>query len=137
MLPGRPVAFKLLCDQTGGNIAAFEEVVPPGVGTSLHIHRSSDEAIHILSGEFTVRLGERSQRASTGAWIFIPRGLAHGWRNCGPEDGRAFFIFTPGDGAKYVEEQRFHGTSGLDIDPAVRDELRTRYGFELITRHWQ
>jgi hypothetical protein len=31
MLPGRPVAFKLLCDQTGGNIAVFEEVVPLGL----------------------------------------------------------------------------------------------------------
>jgi quercetin dioxygenase-like cupin family protein len=78
MVPGRPVSLKLLCDQTGGNIAVFEEVVPPGIGTSLHIHRTSDEVIHILSGEFTVPLGERSQRVAAGAWIFIPRGSAHG-----------------------------------------------------------
>jgi quercetin dioxygenase-like cupin family protein len=124
MVPGRPVSLKLLCDQTGGNIAVFEEVVPPGIGTSLHIHRTSDEVIHILSGEFTVRLGERSQRVAAGAWIFIPRGSAHGWRNSGPEAGQAFFIFTPGDGAKYVEEQRFQEVSGPEIDLHPRDEPR-------------
>jgi quercetin dioxygenase-like cupin family protein len=137
MLPGRPVAFKLLCDQTGGSIAVFEEVVPPGIGTSLHIHHTSDEVIYILAGEFTVRLDEESKPASAGAWIFIPRGSVHGWRNRGRENGRAFFIFTPGDGAKYVEEQRFLGTSGPEIDPAMRDALRQRHGFEIVMRDWE
>jgi len=137
MLPGRPVAFKLLCDQTGGSIAVFEEVVPPRGGTSLHIHRDSDEVIHIVNGEFTVRLGERSQNVPAGAWIFIPRGSPHGWRNCGRQDARAFFIFTPGDGAKYVEEQRFQGKPGPEIDPAIRHALQQRHGFEFITRDWE
>jgi quercetin dioxygenase-like cupin family protein len=137
MLPGRPVAFKLLCDRTGGNIAVFEEVVPPGIGTALHVHRTSDEVIYILAGEFTVRLDEESKPVSAGAWIFIPRGTVHGWRNSGRENGRAFFIFTPGDGAKYVEEQRFSGRFGPDIDPAIRDELRQRHGFEFIARDWE
>jgi mannose-6-phosphate isomerase-like protein (cupin superfamily) len=100
-------------------------------GTSLHIHRTSDELIHILSGEFTVRLGKAD------VWILIPRGSAHGWRNSGREDGRAFFIFTPGDGAKYIEERRFQGKPGPEIDPAIRAELQQRYGFELITRDWE
>ena len=58
MEPGRPAAFKLMCEETGGNIAVFEEVVPPGGGTPLHIHRTSDEVIYVVSGEFAFRLGE-------------------------------------------------------------------------------
>jgi hypothetical protein len=42
MAPGRPAAFKLLCDQTNGSIAVFEEVVPMGMGSPLHIHHTSD-----------------------------------------------------------------------------------------------
>jgi hypothetical protein len=48
MAPGRPTAFKLPCDQTDGSIAVFEEVVPTGMGTPLHIHHTSDQVIHIL-----------------------------------------------------------------------------------------
>jgi quercetin dioxygenase-like cupin family protein len=137
MVPGRPVAFRLLCDQTGGSIAVFEEVVPPGLGTSLHIHWTSDEAIHFLEGDFTVRIGEETRSVSAGTWVFIPRGTAHGWRNSGSGSGRATFIFTPGDGAKYVEEQRHYGKPGPEVDPAVRDVLRQRHGFEIISRDWE
>ena len=58
MEPGRPAAFKLMCDETGGKVAAFEEVVPPGGGTPLHIHRTSDEVIYVVSGEFAFQLGD-------------------------------------------------------------------------------
>src|ERR1039458_9661103 len=109
MSPGRPAIFKLLSEQTGGRIAVFEEVVPPGEGTPLHRHRTSDEVIYVLSGEFTIRLGDENKPVSEGAWIFIPQGSVHGWRNSGREEGRMFYIFTPGDAAKAFEEMRFQG----------------------------
>jgi quercetin dioxygenase-like cupin family protein len=136
MAPGRLAIFKLLCDQTGGSIAIFEEVLPPGSGTPLHIHHTSDEVIHIHSGEFIVGFGTETKPAGEGAWIFIPRGLLHGWRNIGDADGRAFFIFTPGGGAKTVEEMRFLGKFARDIDPADRDEIWTRNGTEFVTQDW-
>lgn len=136
MAPGRPAVFKLLCDQTGGSIAVFEEVLPPGSGTPLHIHYTSDEVIHFYSGKFIVRLGEETKQVGEGDWVFIPRGLLHGWRNVGDTDGRAFFIFTPGSGAKTVEEMRFLGKFAIDIDPADRDEIWKRYGTEFVTRDW-
>jgi quercetin dioxygenase-like cupin family protein len=136
MAPGRPAIFKLLCDQTGGSIAVFEEVLPPGSGTPLHIHHTSDEVIHVCSGEFIVRLGEKTMRVGEGDWIFIPRGLLHGWRNVGSVDGRAFFIFTPCDGGKTVEEMRFLGKFAIDIAPAERDEIWKRNGTEFVTRDW-
>src|SRR4051812_13109521 len=89
----------------------------------LHIHHTSDEVIHVCSGKFIVRLGEKTMQAGEGDWIFIPRGLLHGWRNIGGADGRAFFIFTPGGGGKTVEEMRFLGKFAIDIEPAERDEI--------------
>jgi quercetin dioxygenase-like cupin family protein len=133
---GRPTIFKLLSDQSGGKIAIFEEVVPPGMGTPLHSHRTADEVIYIVSGEFSVRLGEVSRAASAGSWIFIPLGLAHGWRNCGSDEGRAFFIFTPGAGAVAFEEMRHQGIPLPDIDPKVSSDIFERNGYEFITWEW-
>jgi len=64
MAPGRPAVFKLLCDQTNGSIAVFEEVVRTGMGTPLHIHHNSDKVIHIYSGHFIVRLDEVMEEAT-------------------------------------------------------------------------
>jgi quercetin dioxygenase-like cupin family protein len=134
MAPGRPAVFKLLCDETNGSIAVFEEALPTGSGTPLHIHHTSDEVIHVHSGRFTVRLGESTREANEGDWIFIPRGLLHGWRTL--TDGRAFFIFTPGDGGKTVEDMRFLGKYAVDITPAEREEIWKRHGTEFVTRDW-
>jgi quercetin dioxygenase-like cupin family protein len=137
MEPGRPAAFKLMSEGTGGKIAVFEEVVPPGGGTPLHIHRTSDEVIYVVTVEFAFRLGEESKRVSGGSWVFIPLGSVHGWRNSGREDGRVFFIFTPGAGAKAFEEMRFQGIPLPDIDPTTRDEIFQRHGYEFIAWDWQ
>jgi hypothetical protein len=42
------MTFKLLSEQTAGSVSVFEQVVPIGAGTPLHIHRTSDEVIHLL-----------------------------------------------------------------------------------------
>lgn len=136
MEPGRPAVFKLLSEETGEKIAVFEEIVPPGAGTPLHIHRTSDEVIHVQSGEFTFRLGEEAKIVTSGSWVFIPLGSVHGWRNSGTEDGRVSFIFTPGAGAKAFEEMRFQGIPLPDIDPAIRSEIFERHGYEFITWEW-
>ena len=47
MEPGRLAVFKLLAMQTGGSVAVFEETVPVGAGTPLHIHRTSDEILYV------------------------------------------------------------------------------------------
>jgi len=137
MEPGRPATFKLLSQATGGKVAVFEEVVPPNAGTPLHIHHTSDEVLHVLSGEFTVRLAEKSHRISAGAWIFVPLGCVHGWRNSGGKDGRMFFVFTPGDGAEAFEELRLEGRYLPEISPATRDAIFERHGYEFLTWDWE
>ena len=48
MEAGRLTTFKLLSEQTDDSVAVFEEVVPVGGGTPLHIHHTSDEVIYVL-----------------------------------------------------------------------------------------
>jgi quercetin dioxygenase-like cupin family protein len=133
---GRPAAFKLMSEATGGKIAVFEEVVPPGGGTPLHIHRTSDEVIYVLSGEFTFRLGDETKKVGAGGWVFVPLGSIHGWRNTGTANGEVFFIFTPGAGARAFEEMRLELLPIPDIDAERREAIFVRHGYEFVTADW-
>jgi quercetin dioxygenase-like cupin family protein len=133
MEPGsRPATFKLLSDQTGGSISVFEEIVPMGGGAPLHIHPDSDEVIQIVTGDFTIRLGEQVTKVGAGGWVFIPRGVAHAWKNSGSEDARAIYIFTPAQNAKFFEELSKFNLPMWSIDPANFESYAQRYGYQLI-----
>jgi quercetin dioxygenase-like cupin family protein len=138
MEPGgkRPMTFKLLSEQTGGSVSVFEEVVPIGAGTPLHIHRTSDEVIHLLEGELTLKLGTQVSTISVGTWIFIPRGTTHGWRNRGKAPVRAAYVFTPSVGALCFEEMRTMGPM-QSIPQETKDALMKRAGFELVSVDWE
>lgn len=136
MEPGRPAVLKLLADQTGGNIAVFEETVPVGAGTPLHIHRTSDEVLYVQTGEFTFQIDTEQRQVLAGAWVYIPLGLVHGWRNTGPSEGRLFNIFAPAAGALAFEQMRLQGKPIPEIDPVIRDEILARNGYEFVTWDW-
>jgi quercetin dioxygenase-like cupin family protein len=102
----RTATFKLLSEQTGNSMSVFEELIPAGFGTALHLHHGSDEAMCVLSGEFAFKIGESVARGGPGTWAFMPREIAHAWKNDGKEPGRALFMFTPADAGKLFEELR-------------------------------
>jgi quercetin dioxygenase-like cupin family protein len=137
MEPGRPTTFKLLGEQTENGVAVFEEVVPAGGGTPLHIHHTSDEVIYILAGEFTFKIGEHFADGGAGTLVFIPRGTAHAWKNSASEAGRALYMFTPAEGAKFFEELRLLGQPIPEIDPATLEAYGRRYGYELVAFGWE
>jgi quercetin dioxygenase-like cupin family protein len=135
MSPGRTMSYKLLSEHTGDAVAILEETVPAGDGTPLHIHRTSDEVIHLMEGQLKVKLADDVTTVGPGAWIFIPRGVTHGWRNTGTIPARASFTFTPADGGKLFEQFRLLGP--LTPENLVKaGPLMKRYGFELVARTW-
>jgi quercetin dioxygenase-like cupin family protein len=127
----RPATFKLLSDQTQESISVFEETIPAGGGTSFHIHPVSDEVIHILAGEFIIKIGEQVTTIGAGTWVFIPRGTPHAWKNIGSDDGRAFYIFTPAQNAKFLEELSI--LEAPMMSDLTKFELYCQqYGFEVL-----
>jgi quercetin dioxygenase-like cupin family protein len=81
MAPGRTAALKLLNEQTGGSVMAFEETTPAGTETQLHLHHDSDEVMFVLSGEFSFKVGDQFGTGRPGSCVFIPRGVPHAWKN--------------------------------------------------------
>ncbi len=92
---GGDLRFLVRGEQSNGALAAIEAVAPPGEGPPLHVHNREDETIYILEGEFRCKLGDDLTTTSAGSFVFIPRGLPHGWQNVGDQPGRMLITFAP------------------------------------------
>jgi mannose-6-phosphate isomerase-like protein (cupin superfamily) len=132
MAPGRTAALKLLNEQTGGSVMAFEETTPAGTKTQLHLHHDSDEVMFVLSGEFSFKVGDQFGTGGPGSCVFMPRGVPHAWKNTGNEPGRALFMYTPGKaGMQFEDAQQMPGTPARKTDAELAEILR-RYGSEIV-----
>lgn len=85
--------------------------LPPGYGVPMHVHADEDELFYVLEGEVTLQTAEGETTAGPGAFIHLPRGIAHGYRNAGPAAARMLVVATPGGGLEGVFR---------DLDAAAR-----------------
>jgi quercetin dioxygenase-like cupin family protein len=90
MAPGRSAALKMLNGDTADSVMMFEEVAPASTETPLHTHDDSDEVAYVLSGQITFKIGDEITVGGPGTCAFMPRGLAHAWKNTGAEPGRFY-----------------------------------------------
>jgi quercetin dioxygenase-like cupin family protein len=92
---GGSLTFKLRSAETGGAVAAFESVVPPGEGPPLHVHANEDEVWYALEGRFRFRLADLVADAPAGTLVFVPRGVVHTWQNAGDTPARLLALVMP------------------------------------------
>ena len=92
MAPGRSAALKMLTRETAGSVMIFEEIAPAETDTPMHTHDDSDEIAYVLSGEITFKIGDEITVGGVGTCAFMPRGVAHAWKNTGTEPGRVLFL---------------------------------------------
>jgi quercetin dioxygenase-like cupin family protein len=100
---GGTVTFKARTRETGGSLMVAETSVPVGQGPPLHVHAHEDEFIYVLEGDVLFRMEEDTRAASTGAFVYIPRGLRHTWRNIGDRPARLLIGFTPSGMERFFE----------------------------------
>jgi len=111
---GGPLTFKARAAQTGGTLTAFENVVPPGEGPPLHLHRDVDESWYVLEGELRFRLGEDVREAPAGSFVFVPRRTPHCFQNPGAGPARILVMFTPAGMESFFDRQAAMGDGPLD-----------------------
>ena len=95
-LLGMLVTFKAVSEETGDEYSLYELTVPPQLGALPHIHHAETEAFYVLEGEVEFLKGERTVRVGVGEFVFIPRGVVHGFKNVEDEPARCLGIVTPG-----------------------------------------
>jgi quercetin dioxygenase-like cupin family protein len=102
--PGRDLVFKLTGDETGGAFDYFIVDVAPHGGPPLHVHHGQEEAIHVLSGRFKVRIGDETFRCDPGGFAYLPSGVPHAFLNLTGEPAQIVVVYTPGGGHRFYEE---------------------------------
>jgi quercetin dioxygenase-like cupin family protein len=50
---------------------------PGAPGSSVHIHRMTDEAFYVLEGTFGFQVGEHTVEGSAGTFVSAPKGTKH------------------------------------------------------------
>jgi quercetin dioxygenase-like cupin family protein len=93
---GDEYTIKLTGEQSNGSLGFVVATVPPGNGPVAHIHTEHDESFFVLSGELEFLGGEKTFTASTGDFVFVPRGIRHRFKNLTSTDVKMAFFTTPG-----------------------------------------
>src|SRR5689334_10284541 len=105
-----------------GNSFGIHEWRGSGPAT-LHVHRSDDEAAHVLEGELTFRYADRTEVAGAGTTVFVPAGVAHTY-SAGP-GARYLIVLTP-------RLKELIAALQADRDPEHQREIYRRFDSELL-----
>src|SRR5437660_2006590 len=68
-------------EDTNGNYAIWEAIVPPGGGPPPHVHSREEEGFYILEGEITLTVGGKRSVATAGMFANMPVGTPHSFKN--------------------------------------------------------
>jgi len=73
------MVLKATAESTGGAFGLVESLIAPGAAPPMHVHYDEDEAFYVLDGELTFQCGDETARATRGSFVFLPRGVPHGF----------------------------------------------------------
>jgi mannose-6-phosphate isomerase-like protein (cupin superfamily) len=85
------------------------EMGPRQGGPGPHFHRTISEAFHVLTGTVRILDGRRWIDALPGAFVYVPEGGIHGFRNVSDEPASMLILFAPGA----PREAYFEGIPGV------------------------
>ncbi len=119
-------------NDTGGQLAIFEDIVEPGVGPGRHIHHEQDETFFFLEGEFIAEVDGKMHEFKPGDVAFIPKGTVHAFKNAGSTPGRLRYIFSP---ALTIEDmfREFHkAAENGDLTMDKMTAISVKHGQEFV-----
>jgi uncharacterized cupin superfamily protein len=83
-------------------LSVLEHRVPYGFSPPLHLHRTEDEVLVILEGEFRVKINDREQRLAAGDVLLAPKSVPHTYRVESAPEGRCLTVTVRGDFERFV-----------------------------------
>lgn len=105
-------------------------MIAPGGGPPLHLHRNEDESWYVIEGTLEFQLGAERAIAPAGAFVFVPRGAPHGFRNAGDSDTRILVLFTPFGMEAFFT--RFAAVPADQLGPTAFSEAGAPVGMEVL-----
>ncbi|WP_345246347.1 cupin domain-containing protein [Nibrella saemangeumensis] len=96
VLAGTPLDFKVLSEDTGGDMAVFvSSNNRRGSGPPLHVHQNMDEFFCVLEGEFLFQVGNEKTRLKAGDTMFVARTVPHGFDCVSSQPGKLLVTVQP------------------------------------------
>lgn len=107
-----------------------------------HFHHGNEEAILVMSGEGTLRLGESRVHVCAGSWVSLPRGAEHAHQLLADRGCDLTYLCVSTMHAPDVTEYPDSGKLGVFAGSAPGGDVatRTRAGFYRVddaTSYWQ
>jgi quercetin dioxygenase-like cupin family protein len=90
------------CESTGGAYSLIHLEASPGFATPYHLHHMEDEAFYVLDGELTFIWDGKKTVLGAGGYIFLPRGVGHGFRCSSEKDSHVLIHVIPGGNIGFV-----------------------------------
>jgi len=117
---GDSFTVTVLADEsrTGGVVSVLETQEPSGLGPPMHVHHDCAEAFYVLEGEYLMYLENDEATCPAGSFIFIPRGVRHGFRT-GDVPSRKLNFYLPASMIGYFDDL----ASALRREGVTEDEL--------------
>ena len=138
-LVGDTYTTLLSATQTGGVFTLLEALVLPEAGPPPHAHHGEEETFFLLQGHMVFNVGSETYDAHPGAAIYVPRNVAHSYRNVGEDPAKMLFMYSPaGMDAMFSElgKPGRRGVVGPPLDPAdlaAMAGVAKKYNFSFIT----
>jgi quercetin dioxygenase-like cupin family protein len=108
---GERLTFIRRVSGAAGDRLEVENVVKPGAGPPMHVHRYQEEALTVQQGRLGYqRLGERPRFVGPGEMVAFKPGEAHRFWNAGEGDLRCTGHIEPADNVEYFLTELYEST---------------------------
>jgi quercetin dioxygenase-like cupin family protein len=101
---GTLVTVKANSEQTHRAFTFIEQVLLPGFATPFHIHHNDDESFYVLEGTLAVTCGEQKWTLREGGFVYLPKGIVHGFTVEGDQTAKLLQITAPAGFERFAAE---------------------------------
>jgi mannose-6-phosphate isomerase-like protein (cupin superfamily) len=122
------LTFLARSEETDHQFSLVEHILPPqSRGAPPHVHRLHNHAFFVIEGEVRIDVGDQMVLASTGTYVFVPKGVPHSFSNPGAVWARMLHIDTPGGMEKIFDELSTAISPGASVDHTVAERIHLKY----------
>jgi len=111
-------------ENTNGAFGLLEQVIPAGFASPYHMHHLEDEAFYILEGQVAFVADGKWSKAGPGGYVYLPRGIPHGFRIEGATPARILLLCVPSGFERFVIEMSVPATDAASPPAGTPDVAR-------------
>jgi quercetin dioxygenase-like cupin family protein len=125
-------------EQTGGDFATIDMLIPPGGGPGPHAHPDFHESFYVVDGEIEVKSEAGTYVAKKGAFVHIPKGgIVHCFKNKTDQTAHLLCIVVPAGLEAFFREIGRPVAVGSFLPPPPMDEEALKKLLPIVGKYGQ